>query len=261
MKVTVLGSGTSHGVPVPGCECPVCTSTDPKNKRCRPSIIVTADDGANVLVDTPPELRLQLLATRVTRLDAILFTHSHADHIFGLDDIRSFNMRQQMAMPIYAEENVELDIRRIFEYIFTATQEGGGKPQIEFDRLKPRQGLALHGLRIVPLRVFHGNLPILAFKFGDAFAYVTDVSRIPDETWPHLENLDLLILDAVRRQPHETHFHLDESLAVIEKLRPKQTLFTHLSHDYDHETVNRELPAGVELAFDGQVVELPVYHP
>lgn len=256
MKVTVLGSGTSHGVPVPGCNCAVCTSTDPKNKRCRPSIVVTTDNGANILVDTPPELRLQLLASHVTRLDAILYTHSHADHIFGLDDVRSFNMRQKMTMPVYAEPTVERDIRRIYEYIFTVTQEGGGKPQIEINGLEPLRPLVIDGLEILPLRVFHGNLPILAFKFGTSFAYVTDVSRIPDETWPYLKNLDLLILDAVRREPHETHFHLAESLKVVSNLKPKRTLFTHLSHDYDHAAVNRELPPGVELAYDTQVVEV-----
>jgi phosphoribosyl 1,2-cyclic phosphate phosphodiesterase len=256
MKVTVLGSGTSHGVPVPGCNCDVCASPDPKNKRCRPAIIVTAESGANILVDTPPELRLQLLASHVTRLDAILYTHSHADHIFGLDDVRSFNMRQKMAMPVYAEPDVEKDIRRIYEYIFRATQAGGGKPQIQMHSLEPGTHIVLDCLRVLPLRVFHGALPILAFKFGATFAYVTDVSRIPDETWPHLEGLDLLILDAVRREPHETHFHLDESLKVVERLKPKRTLFTHLSHDYDHETVNRELPDGIELAYDGQIVDV-----
>jgi phosphoribosyl 1,2-cyclic phosphate phosphodiesterase len=260
MKVTVLGSGTSHGVPVPGCPCRVCTSPDPKNKRCRPAIVVTAESGANVLVDTPPELRLQLLATNVTRLDAILYTHSHADHIFGLDDVRSFNIRQKMAMPIYAEPEVEKDIRRIYEYIFKTTQVGGGKPQVDLHSLEPGQSITLGGLRILPLRVYHGRLPILAFKFGETFAYVTDVSRIPDETWPHLKNLDLLILDAVRREPHETHFHLDASLEIVRHLKPKRTLFTHLSHDYDHAEVNRELPPGVELAFDGQEMTVPDTH-
>jgi len=256
MKVTVLGSGTSHGVPVPGCDCAVCTSTDPNNKRCRPSILVTTESGANILVDTPPELRLQLLTSNITRLDAILFTHSHADHIFGLDDVRSFNMRQQMVMPVYSEPNVERDIRRIFDYIFTGPQIGGGKPQIDLRGLELLTPFVLDGLQITPLRVYHGNLPILAFKFGTSFAYVTDVSHIPDETWPHLKNLDLLILDAVRRQPHDTHFHLDKSLEVVGNLKPKRTLFTHLSHDYDHAEVNRELPPGVELAYDTQVVDL-----
>ena len=256
MKVTVLGSGTSHGVPMIGCECAVCRSPDPRNKRLRPSILVTADDGANILVDTPPEMRLALLASQVKRLDAILYTHSHADHIFGLDDVRTFNYRTGKAMPVYAEPDVLDDLRRIYAYIFKPTQAGGGKPQVELHSIAPNQPLLLHGVDILPLRVSHGRLPILAYKFGPRFAYVTDVSAIPPETWPHLENLDLLMLDAVRRAPHDTHFHLDAALETIALLQPKRTLLTHLSHDYDYAATNAELPPGVELAFDGQTVDL-----
>jgi phosphoribosyl 1,2-cyclic phosphate phosphodiesterase len=256
MKVTVLGSGTSHGVPMIGCDCAVCTSPDPRNRRLRPSILVTADDGANVLVDTPPEMRLAFLENRVRRLDAILFTHSHADHVFGLDDVRTFNYRTGAAMPVYAEPSVLADLRRIYAYIFQPTQAGGGKPQVDLREIGPGNALALHGLDILPLRVCHGRLPVLAFKFGPRFAYVTDVSVIPPETWPHLEGLDLLMLDAVRRDPHETHFHLDAALETIALLQPKRTLLTHLSHDYDYARTNAELPPGVELAYDGQTVEL-----
>lgn len=256
MKVTVLGSGTSHGVPVIGCPCSVCTSPNPKNKRLRPAIVVTTDSGASLLVDTPPEMRLQFLANPVPHLDAILYTHSHADHIFGLDDIRTFNYRQKTPIPIYLEPSVEADIRRVFEYIFKPGPIGGGKPQVALHCIEPGAVLTLGGLSVLPLRVYHGKLPVLAFKFGDAFAYVTDVSRVPDETWPHLEGLELLILDAVRREPHETHFHLDAAIDVARRLRPKRTVFTHLSHDYDHDATNRELPPGMELAYDGQVIEL-----
>ena len=256
MKVTVLGCGTSHGVPMIGCDCAVCTSSDPRNRRLRPSILVTADDGANVLVDTPPEMRIAFLENQVRRLDAILYTHSHADHIFGLDDVRTFNYRTGVAMPVYAEENVLDDLRRIYSYVFQATQVGGGKPQVDLHETRPGDRLTLHGLDILPLRVCHGRLPILAYKFGPRFAYVTDVSVIPPETWPHLEDLDLLMLDAVRRDPHETHFHLDAALETIALLQPKRTLLTHLSHDYDYAQTNAELPPGVELAYDGQVVEV-----
>jgi len=259
MKVTVLGSGTSHGVPVIGCGCAVCASPDPRNKRLRPSILVTADDGANILVDTPPEMRLALIANHIRRMDAILYTHSHADHIFGLDDVRVFNYQSGAVMPVYAEPGVLDDIRRIYAYIFKPTQAGGGKPQVALHEILPGDAMAWHGLDILPLRVCHGRLPILAYKFGPRFAYVTDVSAIPPETWPLLEGLDLLILDAVRREPHETHFHLDAALEVIALLQPKRTLLTHLSHDYDYAATNAELPPGVELAFDGQVVELPVF--
>ncbi|MGO8673105.1 MAG: MBL fold metallo-hydrolase [Capsulimonadaceae bacterium] len=243
-------------MPVIGCTCPVCTSADPRNKRTRPSILVTAPSGANILVDTSPEMRLQLLANGVRRLDAILYTHSHADHIFGLDDIRSFNIRQNHAVPVYAEPDVEADLRRVYAYIFRPTPVGGGKPQIDLYGAAPLKLLTLGGLDILPLRVLHGRLPILAFKFGRRAAYVTDVSEIPDETWPHLLGLDLLILDAVRRKPHETHFHLAAALDVVRRLSPQRTLLTHLSHDYDQDTVNEELPNGVELAYDTQKIEV-----
>lgn len=256
MKVTVLGSGTSHGVPVIGCACSVCTSTDPKNKRTRPSILVTGPTGENLLVDTPPDMRVQFLANGISRLDAILYTHSHADHIFGLDDIRPFNYREKRSMPLYLEPSVEEDLRRVYSYIFREGPVGGGKPQVDLHRIEPGSGFVLGAITVLPLRVYHGQLPILAFKFGPKFAYVTDVSRIPDETWPHLEGLDFLILDAVRREPHETHYHLDAALAVIRELKPGHALLTHLCHEYDHESTNRELPSGVELAFDGQVIDV-----
>jgi phosphoribosyl 1,2-cyclic phosphate phosphodiesterase len=258
MKLTVLGSGTSHGVPMIGCDCAVCTSTDPKNTRLRPSILVTTDDGANILVDTPPEMRIAFLQNHVRRLDAILYTHSHADHIYGLDDVRTFNYRTGLPIPIYAEPNVLSDLRRIYDYIFVPTQAGGGKPQVTLETLTVGVPMTLHGLEILPLRVCHGRLPVLAYLFGGRFAYVTDVSEIPPETWPHLEGLDLLMLDAVRREPHSTHFHLDAALEVIAALRPKRALLTHLSHDYDHAATNATLPPGVELAFDGQVVDLRI---
>lgn len=239
-----------------GCDCAVCASPDPRNKRLRPAVLVTADDGANILVDTPPEMRLSFLANEVRRLDAIFYTHSHADHIFGLDDVRTFNYRSGLPMPVYAEAGVLDDLRRIYKYIFVETQAGGGKPQVTLTPVQPGEALALHGLNILPLRVSHGRLPILAYKFGPRFAYVTDVSSIPPETWPHLENLDLLMLDAVRREPHETHFHLDAALETVAMLQPKRTLLTHLSHDYDYAATNAGLPPGVELAYDGQTIDV-----
>lgn len=189
-------------------------------------------------------------------LDGVLYTHSHADHLFGLDDLRAFNFLQEGAIPLYAESNVLADIRRVFEYCFVPTQVAGGKPQIELREILPYQQLELAGLAILPLRVFHGSLPILAFKFGNRAAYVTDVSKIPDESWRQLIGLDVLLLDAVRRQPHPTHFHFDRALEVAAELRPKQTYFVHLSHDYDFEETNATLPAGVALAYDGQEIEV-----
>ena len=255
MKLTVLGSGTSHGVPMIGCDCAVCTSGKPKNTRNRSSILVTADNGANLLIDTPPEMRIAFLQNNVRRLDAILYTHAHADHIFGLDDVRTFNYKSGLPMPLYAEPNVQDDIRRIYEYIFKVTQAGGGKPQVEIHTVTPGEPLMIVGQSVLPLRVFHGKLPIVAYKFGPKFAYVTDVSRIPSETWPHLLGLELLMLDATRREPHPTHFHFESALEIIAQLKPKRTLLTHLAHDYDYDATNAELPPGVELAYDTQVIE------
>lgn len=256
MNVTVLGCGTSHGVPMIGCECAVCSSTDPHNKRLRPSILVTTDIGENIIVDTPPEMRLALIANNVRSLSSILMTHSHADHIFGMDDVRPFNYRQGAAVPIFAEATVREDIRRIFEYAFKSGPIGGGRPQIELRDAVPLVPIVLAGITVFPLRVFHGNLPVLAFKFGAHFAYVTDVSSIPPETVPHLMNLDLLLLDAVRREKHETHFNLEEALAAIRMLKPKRAFLTHLSHDFDFNATNRELPDGVQLTYDGAVYEV-----
>ncbi len=255
MKLTVLGSGTSHGVPMIGCQCEVCTSDNPRNKRLRPSILVTTDEGKNILVDTPPEMRIAFLQNHVMQLDSIFYTHSHADHIYGMDDVRTFNYRTGEAMPIFAEANVLADLRRIYEYAFRETPHAGGKPEVSLNEIRPGQAITRGGATILALRVFHGRLPILAYKFGTKFAYVTDVSEIPLDTWSHLENLDLLMLDATRREPHPTHFHLDASLEIIARLRPKQTLLTHLSHDYDHDVVNATLPPGVALAYDTQIVE------
>jgi len=219
-------------------------------------LLVTFSSGFQILVDTPPELRVAAIDNGVDRVDAVLYTHSHADHIFGLDDIRAFNLRQGRAIPLYAEKDVLSDIRRCFDYCFKVTQLAGGKPQLSLKPIEPGHAFQLDNLEILPLRVYHGTLPVLGFRFGGKAAYVTDVSRIPDETWPYLEGLDLLFLDAVRRQPHPTHFHLAAALDAIGRLKPKSAFLVHLSHDYDHAETNSILPAGVALPYDGQVIEL-----
>lgn len=250
-RVLVLGSGTSHGVPMIGCHCAVCTSNDPRNQRARPCILLELPEG-NVLIDTPPELRLQCIRFGVERVDAVLFTHAHADHLFGLDDIRRFNELSGRQMPVYAEEEVLATIRRAFAYIFSSTQAGGGKPQLSLHRIEGC--LDLYGATIEPLRVYHGRLPILAFRVG-GFAYVTDVSAIPAETLQRLHGLEWLFLDAVRYAPHPTHFCLAEAIEVARQLKPRRTAFVHLSHDYDHERTNNTLPEDMELAYDGMRVE------
>lgn len=258
MEVLVLGSGTSHGVPMIGCDCAVCRSENPKNRRFRPSILVRTDRGA-ILVDTSPELRLQALANDLRRVDAVLYTHTHADHIFGLDDLRRFNDLSGDEIPVYGDEATLADIRRIFPYIFTETQLGGGKPRLTLHAVPPVFDLL--GLRIRSFYVLHGTLPVLAYRFDQpeparSAAYVTDVSHIPAEAKAHLHNLDLLILDAVRFDPHPTHFGLYQALDVIADLKPSRALLTHLSHRFDHDTVNAQLPANVELAYDGQSIQL-----
>jgi phosphoribosyl 1,2-cyclic phosphate phosphodiesterase len=252
MRVTVLGSGTSHGVPMIGCQCPVCTSANPRNRRFRPSIAVESGE-QTILVDTTPELRLQALTFGLARVDAVFLTHTHADHIFGLDDLRRFNDLSGREIPVYGDAASLEDVRRIYRYIFTATQEGGGKPRIALHEMPP--AMELHGLRIQAFPVLHGDLPVLAYRFED-FAYVTDVSQIPPDSWERLRGVHTLILDAVRLSPHATHFCLSEALEVVRELRPERAYFTHLSHDFDHDVVNAQLPAGVELAYDGLTLDL-----
>ena len=251
MIVTVLGSGTSHGVPMIGCGCDVCRSDNPKNRRNRPCLHVLTDDGFSILVDTPPELRITAIAHGLTRVDAVLFTHSHADHIFGLDDLRMFNWLQQQEIPIYAEAEVIEDLKRAFSYIWRPTQAAGGKPQLSLNAIAPGQMLRLGGIGIEAVRVMHGSLPILAYVFDEKLAYVTDVSEIPAESWKRLEGRRTLLLDAVRRQPHPTHYHFERAVEIARALGASETYFVHLSHDFDHDVVNAELPQGMCLAYDG----------
>jgi len=253
VRITVLGCGTSMGVPQLGCRCAVCTSDDPRNHRTRPSVHIQQGE-TQILIDAPPELRLQLWRTGLDqRLDAVLITHTHADHIMGLDDIRGFTIYTGRAVPVYAEPSALDDLKRVFRYIFFPYPPGVSTPQIEFREITGT--LQIGELTIEPLRVFHGEMPILAFRIGD-FAYVTDVSYIPPDTWERLQGLRLLILDALRRQPHPTHFHLEKAVEVALQLRAQRTLFTHLTHDLDYAATNAELPDGIELAYDGQVIEL-----
>ncbi len=257
MEITILGSGTSHGVPMIGCTCDVCQSENPKNRRFRPSILVRSEEGA-ILIDTTPEMRLQCLTFGVKRVDAILFTHTHADHIFGLDDVRRFNDMQKVDIPAYGDEGTLADIRRIYPYIFTATQQGGGKPRLNLLEV-PRE-FCLFGIRIQSFYVLHGNLPVLAYRFdvpatemapAQSCAYVTDVSYIPPEAMKKLYGLDVLLLDAVRFDPHPTHFGLYQALDVIAEVKPKRAWLTHLSHHFDHDKVNAALPSGIALSYDG----------
>jgi len=237
-----------------GCRCPVCQSADEHDRRSRPSIYFQFGDGTSVLVDTTPDLRMQALRFGIERVDAILFTHCHADHVMGLDDVRRFNVIQG-GRPItcYGDAATLGDLRRVFSYAFDATDHGGGLPRIQ---LQPLTGpLMLGGQQIVPVPVWHGPQVILGYRVG-GFAYLTDCNGIPDSSWPLLDQLDTLVIDAVRHRPHGTHFNVAGALGVIERLAPRQAYLTHICHDLPHAATNAQLPAGVELAYDGLAVPI-----
>ena len=253
-NVTVLGSGTSHGVPMIGCTCDVCQSQDPRDRRTRPSIYVEVEQGPSILVDTSTDLRQQALTRGVSRVDAILFTHSHADHIMGLDDVRRFNQMQKSAIPAYGDKQTLAGLRQSFFYIFDpATEKAGGIPQIVLTEVTGP--FAIGGVRVQPVPLMHGSRPILGYRLGN-FAYLTDCNFIPDETWPLLEGVEILILDALRHRPHPTHFTVAEALQVASRVKPRQTYLTHICHDLPHVATNAALPASVELAYDGLVLTI-----
>ena len=209
-----------------------------------------------MLIDTSTDLRQQALTHGLTRVDAILFTHSHADHVMGLDEVRRFNMIQRAAIPAYADERTAQDLRRTFHYIFNPPAEaGGGVPQIALQTIDGP--FAFDRLSITPVPICHGSRPILGFRFG-SFAYLTDCNAIPESSFALLEGLDVLVLDALRHRPHPTHFSVSEALAVVERLTPKQTYLTHICHDLPHAATNQSLPADVELAYDGLTLDVEV---
>lgn len=245
-----MGTGTSHGVPVIGCRCSVCASSNPKNKRTRSSVLIK-EQGAHILIDTATEFRLQALANHVDRVDAVLYTHCHADHVFGFDDLRVFAYGQQQPLPVYGNEPTISELRSVFSYAFRRTQEGGGKPHVETNVVHGPFKTA--GVEVIPVPIFHGELPILGYRIGN-MAYVTDCSQIPPESLALLQSLQVLILGVIRYEPHPTHMHVAQALDLVEKLRPHRAYFTHISHLLEHETVSRALPPGVELAFDGLTI-------
>jgi len=253
MKLTFLGTGTSTGVPSIGCECETCVSTDPRDKRLRVSVVVE-HAGHTVLVDTSSDFRQQALRFGLKRLDAVLITHCHADHIFGLDDIRPLNFRFG-ALNVYANDRAWVDIKRIFKYIFEPSHFGGGLPQVIPNVVSPGAPFCIgEELLITPLEVIHGRLPVMAYKFND-FAYLTDLSEIPRASMEALEGLDALVLDCLRFKEHPTHLWVDKALEIVEQLKPRRTFFTHIAHDIKHERDSVRLPEGVEFAYDGLVVE------
>lgn len=253
LRVTMLGTGTSTGVPVIGCRCPVCTSADPRNRRLRPGLRLELPGGV-ALVDTPTDLRQQALAYGIERVDAILYTHAHADHILGLDEVRVFNFRQGAVIPCYGPASALAAIRRTFAYAFEPGQEGGGKPRIDLLPISDAP-LALLGAEVLPVPVRHGEMEVFGYRIG-RFAYVTDVNFVPEESLRRLAGVEVLVLGALRWRPHSTHFSIPEAAEVAARVGARRTLLTHLAHDVDHASPLEELPPGVELAEDGLVIDL-----
>lgn len=253
MKLTFLGTGTSTGVPSIGCDCETCMSDDPRDKRLRVSVLIEHRD-KKVLVDTSSDFRQQALRAGIRHLDAILITHCHVDHVFGLDDIRPLNFRHG-PMPVFANEPAWVDLRRIFQYIFNPTHFGGGLPKLVPHTVVHKSPFCIgDDLEIMPLEVIHGTLPVVAYRFND-FAYATDLKTIPPESMDGLRDLDCLVLDCVRIKPHSTHLCLEEALEIIEDLRPKRAFLTHLNHDILHDRDSKLLPENVKFAHDELVVE------
>lgn len=252
LRVTMLGSGTSTGVPVIGCPCAVCRSDNPKNKRWRPGLKLEMGERV-FLMDTPTDLRLQALRFGLPRVDAVLFTHSHADHVFGLDDVRIFNFRQGTAIPCYGSEATLKNIRRMFAYVFEAGQEGGGKPQL--DLITVREPFELLGREIVPVPVWHGETEVFGYRIG-SFAYVTDCNLIPESSFRLLEGVETLILDALRYRPHSTHFSVEEAMEAAARIGARRTILTHIAHEIDHDNPQVPLRHGVEFGYDGLVLDL-----
>ncbi|MEP7354809.1 MAG: MBL fold metallo-hydrolase [Acidobacteriota bacterium] len=255
--ITVLGSGTSSGVPTIGCKCEVCRSTDPRDKRLRPSVLLRFRDHAsdvtrNVVIDTTPDFRAQVLRTGIERLDAVLYTHAHADHILGLDDVRPFNYFQKEVIPLYATEETFAVIQRVFAYAFRESESS--VPKLDL-RTMDGSPFELFGVRFTPIRLEHGKGVVHGYRFGDA-AYLTDHSNIPEESKAQLQGLDVLFLDALRRRVHPTHTTIEQALALVEELKPRRAFFTHMCHDLPHAQTEAGLPAHVRLAYDGLEIQV-----
>ncbi|RJP56938.1 MAG: MBL fold metallo-hydrolase [Candidatus Auribacter fodinae] len=254
MRVTFLGTGTSYGIPMIGCDCEVCRSFSSYNKRLRSSILVSYN-GRNVLIDTTPDLRYQMLRCGERHIDAVLFTHFHADHLFGLDDVRIFNHIQKSSIPCYGNAQTVDVIQRAFDYIFNPdTPKGGGLPKLELYEMNGH--IDLFGEQVVPIEVLHGSVPILGFKW-DNFAYITDCSDMPDQAVEVLRGIDTLVLNGLRYRPHSTHFSIEQACTLItERIKPKRAYLTHISHDVDHDNIQVTLPDNVSLAYDELVLDI-----
>ncbi|MDA3957012.1 MBL fold metallo-hydrolase [Oceanispirochaeta sp.] len=253
MIITLLGTGTSHGVPVAGCSCPVCISDRIENNRYRCSLWIQKGD-TSVIIDTAPEFRLQAIRAGITKVDGVVITHAHADHLHGIDDLRPFSWKKEI--PIYAQKSVTREIRDRFPYIFNPPGQGGGTPQISLQSIKEEETWVIGTAEITAIPIMHGKLHILGYRIGN-LAYITDCSAIPESSFSLLEGLEVLILGALRYKPHETHFSIPEAIEVIKKISPGRAYLTHLCHDVDHFQLKADLPKGIEPAWDGLKIILP----
>ncbi|NOK59557.1 MAG: MBL fold metallo-hydrolase [Chloroflexi bacterium AL-W] len=254
MRLTFLGTGTSTGVPVIGCMCDVCTSSNPRNKRLRTSALLEVA-GLTILIDAGPDLRQQALAVGMSHLDAVLITHTHADHIAGLDDIRPLNFRQKAAIPLYGTRPTLYDIQKRFDYAFANLSEGSTRPSLELTEINPTEPFMIGSVTIRPLPIQHGTWAITGYQIG-RLGYVTDANVIPPESQEHLRNLDVLVLNALRAEPHPTHFSIAEAVDIITNLNPRRAFLVHMNHQVDYATTNCTLPEHIQLAYDGQVVDI-----
>jgi phosphoribosyl 1,2-cyclic phosphate phosphodiesterase len=245
-----LGTGTSVGVPMIGCDCPVCRSDNPKNHRYRSSALIQTPQG-NILIDTGPELRLQLIREHISIVQAVLYTHFHVDHLYGLDDLRLVARYLGGPIPLYCSEEVEQVVRQTFSYAFTDEAAPiGFVPKLYFNRIEPEQPFEAVGETITPIPLYHSSFKVFGFRIGD-LAYCTDVNEIPETSWPLLEGVRILVLDCLRYKSHPAHLGLNEALEVIERINPERALLTHMSHEFDYDSLSASLPGGVEMAYDG----------
>ena len=257
MQFIILGSGTSTGVPVPGCDCPVCRSTDPRNSRLRTAAALRLVDGRVILIDTATDLRQQTLKYAITRVDAVLYTHAHADHILGLDDLRCFNLVSRASIPCYATPETLNSLRATFAYVFdqNSSYQGGLLPQLDLIPFNAGERLLVCDTPIQSLQLLHGSLEVVGFRIGN-LGYATDCNYISPKSKALLHGVETLILDGLRHEPHRTHFTIKQAVAVAQEIGARQTYLIHMSHSIDHATVCAQLPTGISLAYDGLTVEV-----
>ena len=257
MRLTFLGTGTSFGVPQIGCDCSVCRSTDPRDKRTRSGAVLESD-GATILIDTPPELRLQLITSGFSRIDAVLYTHEHADHINGIDDLRVFSVRQRAPLPLYGPEETLDRLRSSFNYIFDEAvrpYEGTSKPRLTLHRTEPGRTIRIAGIEVLPLAFQHGHLRVFGYRFS-RLAYLTDIKEIPAGERERLRDLEVLVLNALWWRPHPTHLSIGEAIQAAQELGARRTYLTHLTHETGHAELETQLPSGIFPAYDGLTVEV-----